>query len=104
MPRTISILAPLLTVAVLTLGLAASAHADVASPEPAEDPPKVQTEPPADNKTETKTDTKSDAKSEKKAEEKSGNCSMVGDGTRNLFSFAALVLLISGTALRRRPT
>jgi hypothetical protein len=100
MPRTFSILAPSL-VAVLTLGLAASARADVAEPEPATEPPpapespKTQAEPPTDTKTETKTDTKTDTKT--------SSCSMIeGEGTRNLFGFAALVLLISGASLRRR--
>ena len=102
MPRTLSILAPSL-VAALTLVTANSARADVAPPEPE---PKVETptpepEPkpePEPAKTETKTETKSDAKTDSKT----SSCSIQSSDNGTLLGFAALVLLISGAALRRR--
>ena len=109
MPRTLSILAPSL-VAALTLVTANSARADVAPPEPE---PKVETPTPepakpepepakTETKTETKTDAKSETKSDGKADSKTSSCSIQSSDNGTLLGFAALVLLISGAALRRR--
>ena len=128
MLRKAKAIAPSLTVAALTLGLAAPAFADVApgprerktkTLEPHEAPPAEleappEPEPEAEPETEPapeakpEVETKPEVKSEpepKKAEaaknEKSGSCS-IDDGSQHLFGLAALVLLISGASLRRR--
>jgi hypothetical protein len=59
-------------------------------------PPPADPPPPAENKPEKKADAKAE-----KASETSGSCSVVPEEDA-LFGLAALVLLISGFALRRR--
>jgi hypothetical protein len=108
MPRTLSTLAPSLVFATLTFALANSARADVAPRRPQASPeqPETKTEPPAptDTKTDAKTDVKTETKTDAKAETKTdtSSCSIETNGDRTVLGLAALVLLISGTALRRR--
>jgi MYXO-CTERM domain-containing protein len=116
MQRTLGLLLPSFIVATLSIGFATPALADVppgprpspqpdpvAPPEPAPAPapaPEVKTEPAPEAKTETPPEAKPDAK--KADDKKGGSCSIDDDGDRNVLGLAALVLLISGAALRRR--
>lgn len=97
MAKTLGLLTPSLIFAALLLGSSSPALADVAPPEPKEVTTPAPEQP---AKTETKTDAKSDTKSD--AETKSGNCSVETDNNQSVLGLAALVLLISGAALRRR--
>lgn len=132
MLRKLELLVPSLVAGTLVLGFSAPAFADVAPRRPREEPPAPQPEPTPEPNTEApeqpeteaeapkpreglyevsdaepppeKAEAKPEAKAEaKKAEDKkSGNCSIDDSDDRNILGLAALVLVISGAALRRR--
>ncbi len=117
MPSRFGLVVASSTFAVLALGLATPAAADVAEPRPRENEvvkieppiappaePEVKEAPPEEPKPEVKEASPEQPKpdAEAKVEQKAGNCSVDDGPERSLFGLALAVLLISGAALRRR--